>query len=51
MAYLMEEYTDIRGRTHPVEHVVVSAGDKADQERIMEELLCALTGTGQELLG
>lgn len=47
MANLKEEYTDIRDRTHSVEHVVVSTGDKADQERIVEELLQALTRTGK----
>ena len=45
MAKLKEEYTDIRGRTHSVEHIVVSAGDKADQEQIIQELLYALTKT------
>ena len=49
MANLKEEYTDIRDRTHSVEHVVVSAEDKADQERLMEELLYALTRTGKEI--
>ena len=49
MANLKEEYTDIRDRTHSVEHVVVSAEDKVDQERIMEELLYALTRTGRDI--
>ena len=49
MANLKEEYTDIRDRTHSVEHVVVSAGDKADRERIVEELLYALTRTGKDI--
>ena len=49
MAHLKEEYTDIRDRTHSVEHVVVSAGDETDRERIMEELLYALTGTGRDI--
>ena len=49
MANLKEEYTDIRDRTHSVEHVVVSTGDKADRERIMEELLHALTRTGRDI--
>ena len=48
MANLKDEYTDIRDRTHSVEHVVVSAEDKAAQERIMEELLYALTRTGRD---
>ena len=46
MAKLKEEYTDIRDRTHSVEHVVVSTEDRADQEQIIEELLQALTRTG-----
>ena len=49
MANLKEEYTDIRDRTHSVEHVVVSTGDRADRERIMEELLYALTRTGRDI--
>ena len=49
MANLKEEYTDIRDRTHSVEHVVVPTEDKADQERLMEELLYALTRTGRDI--
>ena len=49
MANLKEEYTDFRDRTHSVEHVVVSTEDKADQERIMEELMYALTRTGRDI--
>ena len=49
MANLKEEYTDIRDRTHSVEHVVVSAGDRADREWLMEELLYALTKTGKDI--
>ena len=49
MANLKEEYTDIRDRTHSVEHVVVSTEGRADQDRIMEELLYALTRTGKEI--
>ena len=49
MANLKKEYTDIRNRTHSVEHIVVSTEDKADQERLMEELLYALTRTGKEI--
>ena len=49
MANLKEEYTDIRDRTHSIEHVVVSAEDKADQERLLEELLYALTRTGRDI--
>ena len=49
MAKLKEEYTDIRDRTHSVEHVVVSTGDRFDRERLMEELLYALTRTGRDI--
>ena len=49
MANLKKEYTDIRDRTHSVEHIVVSTKDKADQERLMEELLYALTKTGRDI--
>ena len=45
MANLKEEYTDIRSRTHSVEHIVLSPDDKAGQEQIVEELILALTGT------
>ena len=43
---LKEEYTDAGGRTHRVEHfvVTVTSGDSATRERIGEELLHALTG-------
>ena len=49
MANLKEQYTDIRDRTHLVKHVVVSTEDKADQERLMEELLYALTRTDRDI--
>lgn len=48
MANLKEEYTDIRGRRHPVEHIVLQDDDKTDREQIMEELLLALTRTDRE---
>lgn len=49
MANLKGEYTDIRDRTHTVEHIVVPAENKADQERIIEELLYALTRRGKKI--
>jgi len=48
MANLKEEYTDVRNRTHKVEHIVVPVEDKAAREQIVEELFQALTGTGEE---
>ena len=47
MANLKKEYTDIRNRTHSVEHVVISTEDRADQEQIIEELLQILTRAGK----
>lgn len=44
MAKLREEYTDIRNRTHKVEHVVLST-DQAARERVVEELIRVLTET------
>ena len=45
MAGLKEEYTDIRNRTHTVEHIVVPSEDK--REQIVEELIYALTKAGE----
>ncbi|WP_300415724.1 hypothetical protein [uncultured Oscillibacter sp.] len=42
MAELKREYTDVKGRTHKVEHIVVSGGEQADRERVMEELIAIL---------
>ena len=47
MADLLAEYTDVRGRTHTVEHIVVPDEDKTAKEQIMEELLFALARTGR----
>lgn len=44
MADLRKEYTDLRGRTHKVEHFLVPAEDQAVRDQIVEELLHALTG-------
>ena len=47
MARLNEEYTDIRGRTHKVEHIVIPAEDGTAMEQLMEDLFHALTKTGK----
>lgn len=49
MANLKEEYTDIRNRTHPVEHIIVQTEDKGSREHIMEELLLALAAAGKKI--
>jgi len=43
MAKLLGSYTDTRGRTHQVEHVVVPSDDKDGRECVVEELIQALT--------
>lgn len=43
MANLKYEYTDIKDRKHRVEHVTIHEEDSANQERLKEELLLALT--------
>lgn len=43
MADLKEEYTDIRGITHKVEHVIVPPDGRYSREQILEELVDALT--------
>lgn len=47
MDNLRTEYTDIRDVKHSVEHCTVPADDKNSKERIMEELLIALTRKGR----
>lgn len=47
MAELKRQYTDIRGRTHTVEHFVMPAEDGSAGERIVEELYCTLTQAGR----
>ncbi len=49
MANLKEEYTDARGRTHRVEHILMPAEDKTARERIIEELFQTLTKTGKKI--
>lgn len=43
MAKLPEEYVDVRSVHHRVEHILREPEDKVQQERIVEELTCALT--------
>lgn len=46
MDNLRAEYIDIRDVKHNVEHFTLSADDKNSRERIVEELLNALTRPG-----
>ena len=43
MADLEQEYTDRKGRTHTVEHLIVPAEDADGRERLVEELFHVLT--------
>ena len=43
MAFLTKEYTDIKKKTHRVEHITISADNRNSKEQIMEELFQALT--------
>lgn len=47
MVNLKTEYTDVKDVKHNVEHCTVPADDKNSKERIMEELLIALTRKGR----
>ena len=49
MAGLKEEYTDMKGRRHRVEHLTVHAEDSADRERVKEELFLALTSAEKRI--
>lgn len=48
MANLKDEYTDIKNKTHSVEHVIAPTVDKRGRECVMEELLYALTADRKE---
>ena len=48
MANLKEEYTDIRERTHTVEHIILPVEDNTVREQIIEELHYALTKAEKE---
>ena len=43
MADLRSEYTDMKDVKHRVEHLTLPVEDKFNRERIIEELLYALT--------
>lgn len=43
MAELAREYIDTKNFAHRVEHFILPMGDGTDKERIMDELLYALT--------
>ncbi|MBD5451950.1 MAG: hypothetical protein HDR25_04855 [Lachnospiraceae bacterium] len=43
MADLTKEYTDTKDIKHTVEHLILSADNKASKEQILEELFHALT--------
>ncbi len=43
MIKLKSEYTDIKNVTHTVQHTVLHEKDAALRERILEDLLIALT--------
>lgn len=46
MAKLPEEYTDVKKVRHRVEHLTLPIADNAYKERIVDELMHALTETG-----
>lgn len=43
MTQLKEKYTDIKNHTHRVEHLLSPAQEENRRERIVQELLLALT--------
>lgn len=47
MGNLKKAYTDTRGRTHKVEHIVVQEDDTNSRERIVEELFRILNQAGE----
>ena len=49
MADLTKEYTDIKDIKHKVEHQLVLADDNNNTERILAELLNALTRSGRHV--
>ncbi|MCI8649907.1 MAG: hypothetical protein HFG20_07305 [Anaerotruncus sp.] len=48
MANLKGEYTDIRNRTHMVEHILIPAENKEAKEQMLEELLDMLKELGEK---
>lgn len=49
MVNLKTEYTDTKDVKHSVEHLTVLADDKNSRERIVEDLLNALTRQGKRI--
>ena len=47
MAKLISEYIDIKNVSHNVEHLTLPAAKERDRERIMDELIYALTKTSR----
>lgn len=43
MAVLKKEYTDIKKKTHRVEHIILSTDNRYSKEQIVEEVLRVLT--------
>ena len=49
MSNLKKEYTDIKDKTHKVVHFVAATEDKNRRERVVEELLNALSRSGKRI--
>ena len=47
MAELLNEYIDIKNITHHVDHITLPINDSSERDRIMDELLYALTKTSR----
>lgn len=47
MATLPEEYTDVKNIRHRVEHLTLQPENDDQKERIVEELVHALTNAGE----
>ena len=47
MAKLISEYIEIKNVSHYVEHLTLPAAKEADRDRIMDELIYALTKTSR----
>jgi len=49
MINLKTEYTDVKDKKHQVEHLIVADENKNDRDRVVEELLHALTRPGKRI--
>ena len=49
MTSLKTEYTDVKDNKHKVKHHTVSDQDESRKERVVEELLRALTRPGKRI--